>query len=1308
MATVETPSPAGFHGEETIHGDAPFAHAFPQLIPPVNVLRIFSSTYYLPTTAFYLTLFLLLTMPNPGAFHGLRLEFLVAEQAGFAAAVANGTKEEFMKDLLRRYFKRFPIELPHNEDPSEEHLAAVDDNAPDPEPEAPNPMDYAESEAQYNAALAAFEGRNAVIVARSSQIMRWLTYRHNKATSFNNVPVKQSDCNDPMFIFMCRLLGKSSKKPRKPIAYNLWSQHNKSVVQAALALKTAESSQRPSSGKGKKRHDVGEDVKIKKELFEKQPAAVQEKYKGMADKQLELMMAEWTFNLTRPASKDPEARQVCIDGITSFMQPVLDLIVEATGMKAMLLVGGPEPAAHGMSILGIHSGHTKGPVKQNFAEAESKRFKEQVVPAFSAFLHKCYSAEDIKECALTVEATPLLSIVDPKSVTYFPLSGSTPDSSGPKPTQASQSSQETSTSQVAAADSSQQSGTQVREKKKQKQKKSSDEPSPEEMEEQQEDRRTGGCYDYLYDTDSYLDSSPPPRQSSPPFADSASIAPVHSSPQPSSPNQVALQAGQGTQPRNHLFGPPGRRRKEAATLATPPSAPNFNSQSPATAPDTSNHPAAQGTISCGAAGVTSSSPPQGSQANELLEEGGAVHAQVGDGSGEGSTKPAESGRKRRAEESETEPRRKRRSGEKGSHSGDSGQKDTQADGRHRRPKKIRSGKENIAPEKSSKKRKRDEGKSESQNPRKRSSDHEEPGRKKKRGSDEQRMDRSSLTAISTPATPSATPVSAPAAPSTTSGSAPAAPSATPVSAPAEPSTTSVSAPAAPLTTSVSAPAAPSMPSISTSAAPLTTSVSAPAAPSSSSALNPPAAPSMPSISTSAAPLTTSVSAPAAPSSSSASAPAAPPTASISAPAAPPTASISAPAAPPTASISAPATPSTTSISTPAGPSPMSASPPAVLSTTTVSPPAALLTTTVSPPAASSTTSEPTPAALSVLAPAAMSTPAPAAMSTPAPAAMTTPAPAAMSAPTLAAPSSTSSMPAAAPPSFRSCPSLPSASWASLPELPGMPCNGVRLTYQLALGGRSWGPKWEALLAAWLEFEASYEFQGGDSSKLGSTHRPSIIGDWIRRHRLATWRPSFDPFEFEERFWMWWKSLQPAWRTIDQEAPSRLVEGGWEVLDKAGTNGIASVVAALFFWGHCLGAGRESTQTSWIHAVEDASWVLQQLCAHRASQLLSRVPAPSVVAAAAVPAPYVGTAAVYLPYVVAAAAVYPPYVVAAAVVSPPSVIAITAAIPPPYFIAVNAAILFPTLSLCILPAAGNLYVLLTILAPALLPFVTVLY
>ncbi|KDR65220.1 hypothetical protein GALMADRAFT_217639 [Galerina marginata CBS 339.88] len=359
------------------------------------------------------------------AFTGLRLEFLIGEQKLYSASVANGTKNEGVKDIVRRYFKRFPPDLDHNTDPTEAHLAAVDDSLPDPEPEHPDPALL--SQEQFKAAMEAFEKRQADISFRSAQIKRWLSYRHGKENASASAANLPTDNSDPMFVLTCRLLGKSTKKPRKPIPYNLWGRENKGAVKNGYAL----------AARGQSQHDIGAETKVKQDLYAKQPDTVKKQYEKMAERAHNDMLKEWKLNLTRPASTDPESRQVCIDGIASFMQPILDLVVEFTGMPVTLLMGGPEPAAKGrMNIIALHSGVTKGPVKMNFGEAEQEGFHSKVVPVFSDFLRKCFTREDGKAAVLPVDSVPLLSILDPKEVTYCAASGDNFGSS-PEPSSAS-------------------------------------------------------------------------------------------------------------------------------------------------------------------------------------------------------------------------------------------------------------------------------------------------------------------------------------------------------------------------------------------------------------------------------------------------------------------------------------------------------------------------------------------------------------------------------------------------------------------------------------------------------------------------------------------------------------------------------------------------------------------------------------------------------------------------------------------------------------------------------------------------------
>ena len=51
-------------------------------------------------------------MVNPGTFRGLRKEFLLGEKATYSEAVTGGYAADALANIQRRYFKRFPPELP--------------------------------------------------------------------------------------------------------------------------------------------------------------------------------------------------------------------------------------------------------------------------------------------------------------------------------------------------------------------------------------------------------------------------------------------------------------------------------------------------------------------------------------------------------------------------------------------------------------------------------------------------------------------------------------------------------------------------------------------------------------------------------------------------------------------------------------------------------------------------------------------------------------------------------------------------------------------------------------------------------------------------------------------------------------------------------------------------------------------------------------------------------------------------------------------------------------------------------------------
>jgi len=103
-------------------------------------------------------------MVNPGAFQGSRKQWLFDQKEVYKQAVQGGYAKDCIADIQRRYLKRYPIDLPHDEEPSDEHLASVDNNAADPEPEVPD--SEAMDEEAYIAAMKSFEDCHKLVTSR--------------------------------------------------------------------------------------------------------------------------------------------------------------------------------------------------------------------------------------------------------------------------------------------------------------------------------------------------------------------------------------------------------------------------------------------------------------------------------------------------------------------------------------------------------------------------------------------------------------------------------------------------------------------------------------------------------------------------------------------------------------------------------------------------------------------------------------------------------------------------------------------------------------------------------------------------------------------------------------------------------------------------------------------------------------------------------------------------------------------------------------------------------------------------------------
>jgi len=252
-------------------------------------------------------------MVNPGIFHGSRYTFLIGEKPAYTAGVDGGYAGDALAKIQARYFKRYPIELPLDEEQSIETLAAIDDDAPDEEHPEPDRETLLPEE--YEAEVTRLIERSKLITVRKAvsctclflkllrrltnlqQIKRWLAYQYMKD---HDIDPKDSGKHNPYRALLYKLTGLGAKKPRLRSACNTWRKLtvNRDLIEVLAKAQGAT-----------KKNGVTVRGKIASDLFAELSAETKEEWAALAVQEHEEGVAAWKLAMTSPPSTLPVDRQ---------------------------------------------------------------------------------------------------------------------------------------------------------------------------------------------------------------------------------------------------------------------------------------------------------------------------------------------------------------------------------------------------------------------------------------------------------------------------------------------------------------------------------------------------------------------------------------------------------------------------------------------------------------------------------------------------------------------------------------------------------------------------------------------------------------------------------------------------------------------------------------------------------------------------------------------------------------------------------------------------------------------------------------
>ncbi|KAJ7663778.1 hypothetical protein DFH06DRAFT_1128165 [Mycena polygramma] len=228
------------------------------------------------------------------------------------------------------------------------------------------------------------------IVELNARIQRWLKYRAQALRQ--GFATKTDPRNNPYAVLLAKISG-VTVPPKTRQVYQQFMHESYTTEIAPLVEERwrRDKSTNEDGSANTKKPDAAFRSLIAREVFDKLPAEEKVALKERALAHSKEAKDAYEAAMKNGPSKEPAARQKCIDEIGRFLAPILEGVQSYTGLQGVCVFGGPIPKNNGeIGTTHVAVGTNRAPMPVGFAGWNRPRFAREIVGFFSEYLHTAY------------------------------------------------------------------------------------------------------------------------------------------------------------------------------------------------------------------------------------------------------------------------------------------------------------------------------------------------------------------------------------------------------------------------------------------------------------------------------------------------------------------------------------------------------------------------------------------------------------------------------------------------------------------------------------------------------------------------------------------------------------------------------------------------------------------------------------------------------------------------------------------------------------------------------------------------------